>query len=225
MSGALESLHDPAGGASAHFRFDRRSAGYHCNAELHFFAFQPSRPRTFARVSDLDRCRFTWLQEGVQWVKSRCGAVAGGLLLALAASHALGAESLEARAQRLLLQLRGEDPAPDAVTRAAQERAELALERAKRAAAEQQSSLPAVQAWHGAALEWALWGRDQLRVAGKEQQAHALEEQMLEARSRLRRARAFLDETEARKGRALTRLKQLEAERAKTDGETNGAQP
>ncbi len=160
----------------------------------------------------------------MQWVKSRGAAVTGGLLLALAASHALGAESLEARAQRLLQQLRAEDPGPDAVTRPAQERAELSLAQAKQTAGEQRS-LRAVQAWHGAALEWSLWGRDQLRVAAKEQQAVALEEQMLDARSRLRRARAFLDEIEARKGRALTRLKELEAQRAPSADDTNGATP
>lgn len=161
----------------------------------------------------------------MQWVKSRCAAVAGGLLLALAASHALGAPSLEARAKQLLQQLSSEDPGGDALTAPAREKAEQALQRAQRAAAGQQP-LPAVQAWHAAALEWASWGRDQLRLAATEQQATALEEQMLEARARLRRARAYLDEAEARKGRALMRLEQLEAERAEPAEDTSsGARP
>jgi hypothetical protein len=71
---------------------------------------------------------------------------------------------------------------------------------------------------HGAELEalareWAETGADLVRTAAVEQKLAKVQKEHSEIETKLVRARALLEETVARRGRAKTRLEALEAER------------
>lgn len=61
------------------------------------------------------------------------------------------------------------------------------------------------------ALEWAESGRDLVRAAEAEAEADELAKRAVEVEERLVRARALLEQTVARRGRARARLEELEA--------------
>jgi len=61
------------------------------------------------------------------------------------------------------------------------------------------------------ALEWAQTGRDLVRAARAETEADELAKQAADVEERLVRARALLEQTVARRGRAQARLEALEA--------------
>lgn len=67
-------------------------------------------------------------------------------------------------------------------------------------------------------LEWAQTAEDLVAVTRLEEQARALEEKLLQAETKVRRARTLLEETETRRGRARTELQRLE-------GSSPGASP
>lgn len=60
------------------------------------------------------------------------------------------------------------------------------------------------------ALEWALTAKNLLEAARLESEAQAIDQKLSEAEVKLRRARALLEETEMRHGRARTELERLE---------------
>ncbi len=67
------------------------------------------------------------------------------------------------------------------------------------------------------ALEWAESGRDLVRAAEAEAEADELSTRASELEERLVRARALLEQTVARRGRARARLEQLERQGAKSE--------
>jgi len=69
------------------------------------------------------------------------------------------------------------------------------------------------------ALEWAQTGRDLVRAAQAEAEADELAKQAAEVEERLARARALLEQTVARRGRAKARLKAITASPALSPAE------
>lgn len=97
---------------------------------------------------------------------------------------------------------------PAAVERATRE-ARGALQRARQL--EARGDLRSAEAANQLALEWAECGRDELTAARREQAAAAAEQAVAEAQQQVRRAEAFLEETEARRGRARAQLDAINA--------------
>jgi hypothetical protein len=64
----------------------------------------------------------------------------------------------------------------------------------------------------GLALEWAETARDLVRAATAEQAAQAIGQKAYEVQTRAERARALLEETQARRGRTAAELAHVEAE-------------
>lgn len=134
-------------------------------------------------------------------------AVAFAGLLATAEAFSAGELSAGERAQQLIASLEARQGQAK-VAREPLERAKTILGRAHEARADQREAQ--ARLLEDFALEWALTGVDLLAVHGLEQQAAKLEHQQTEAETRLRRARALLEETETRRGRAVTELKRLD---------------
>jgi hypothetical protein len=88
--------------------------------------------------------------------------------------------------------------------------AKLALERA-RGAETSGDDRHAHMLW-GLALEWAEAGRDFDRAAAAEQAAQAAAKKAYEVQTKAERARALLEETQARRGRTAAELTRVEAE-------------
>ena len=88
--------------------------------------------------------------------------------------------------------------------------AKLALERA-RGAESSGDDRHARMLW-GLALEWAEAARDFERAASAEQAAQAAAKKAYEAQTKAERARALLEETQARRGRTAAELVRVEAE-------------
>lgn len=63
------------------------------------------------------------------------------------------------------------------------------------------------------ALEWAQLRNELAQLAKLQVQVHATQKRVAEAAAALKREQAYLEETEARRGRALAALQQLEAAR------------
>jgi colicin import membrane protein len=108
--------------------------------------------------------------------------------------------------------------AKDALARASEARAPKSGE----ASAERATELDAI------GLEWAELGRDLSRATAAEREALQAERELTEIETQLVRARALLEETWARRGRAETALKKLGAQNSseakpKADAATNAA--
>ena len=91
-------------------------------------------------------------------------------------------------------------------------RARSTLERAD--AARQENNQNKAHLLDDFALEWASTARELIEAEKLERQATTLEQQVATSETKLRRARALLEETEMRRGRARTELIRLEPESA-----------
>jgi hypothetical protein len=122
---------------------------------------------------------------------------------------------------------RGPDAASDPLT--ASETAEpvtaakMALERAH--GARVRGDEPHARMMDALALEWAEAARDLARAAAAERAAQAASQKAYEAQTKAERARALLEETQARRGRTAAELVRVEAEakesaRGASDAET-----
>ncbi len=147
--------------------------------------------------------------------------VLAGLALGIAAGVARGAGDPRAQAEATLKQVEA-TPAHKTLAKEPLDQAHRALRRAAgaRAAGDQRhgGQLEAL------ALEWAQAASNLVRAADAERQASAIEKQAAESERKAVRARALLEETIDRRGRAEERLRQLTdgGAPAATDG---GAQP
>lgn len=129
-----------------------------------------------------------------------CGAAAVAAAAARDRTAAVGATLTELRHY----------PAHAQLAKEPIERAEHALRRARdaRAAGDHEHAVLLEQV----AEEWADTGRDLVRAAQVENEVAALQKRNAELETKVVRARALLEETLARRGRAQTSLDQLEAD-------------
>ncbi|MEN9580499.1 MAG: hypothetical protein RJA70_3508 [Pseudomonadota bacterium] len=169
----------------------------------------------------LDLSPFTWLQTIVQRVsllfRGLCAvgilALAGSLFHAAAAPAeppALPRSQVEAYLKKVAV-LSSEK---QALVEVATARAKTALKKAGQASrgAEEASGADSPASSHEAsALEWVLTAEDTWRAAEQEAEATALEDTLQAARAELSRARALLEETQARKGRLEAVVKHEES--------------
>jgi colicin import membrane protein len=132
-----------------------------------------------------------------------------GVAVALFVSLSAAADSGSDRdvASRLISEL-GKQPAQAKLAHEPLDKAAKALQRAEdaRAAGDQ---------LHGAELEglgreWAETASDLVRAASVEQKLAGVQKELTETETRLVRARALIEETVARRGRAKEKLEQLE---------------
>lgn len=131
-----------------------------------------------------------------------------------------------ATAQTLLRDLEAKaarDPETARVTAEPIRNAKRALERAH--GARTSGDEPHARMLHGLALEWAEAARDFDRAAAAEQTAQATAKKAYELHTKAERARALLEETQARRGRTAAELVRVEAEskdaaRGAADAET-----
>jgi hypothetical protein len=150
-----------------------------------------------------------WLLGAVFSIRLTSLAIAP-LLCALLLNRIAGADSgVPSKVERLLAQLSAK---PENAARTSEERAQAqaALTRAKQARADgDKAHLAALH--EDVALEWAALAEDTLMAREREAKAMAAEQSLLEATQQVRRAEAFLEETEARRGRALAQLQKAPA--------------
>jgi hypothetical protein len=130
---------------------------------------------------------------------------AGFSLLVVAAAEAEPVDA-NGRAREIVRELEA-GAGNDAPTGEPITRAKAALERAK--SERQKGNEEHARMLDEFALEWAETGRDLVEVSRFEEQARAQEEKLLQAETKVRRARALLEETETRRGRAQTELQHL----------------
>ena len=76
----------------------------------------------------------------------------------------------------------------------------------------------------GVALEWAETARDLLRAAAAEKESFAVAQAAEEARTKTERGRTLLEETQARCGRLLAHLAQLQADAAEATKRARSAE-
>lgn len=138
---------------------------------------------------------------------SRAAIVVGaGVLLGIGVARAGKLDSgTEARTLVRALQTQP-DGAP--VAKEPVQRANSVLRRA--AEARQQQREPLARLLEDFALEWALTAQHLVEVAEAEAEAQRIDQQLSEMDVKLRRARALLEETETRRGRARTELWRLD---------------
>lgn len=96
----------------------------------------------------------------------------------------------------------------------AEQEARAALQRATDA---QRSSDPTLEkvapVFADTALEWALLRKELIQLANLQAKVRAAQQRLTDAIAALKREQAYLEETEARRGRALAQLEQLQAAR------------
>jgi chromosome segregation ATPase len=142
--------------------------------------------------------------------RARCAAVATLVVLAGAGIAAAARGSDREAAEAVLASLKS-DPADAKLAAEAIEKSEHALRRAGDARA-------AADLEHAALLEalgreWAEAGRDLSRAAAAEKKLAETQKQTADVETKLARARALLEETVARRGRAKVKLEKLEADK------------
>lgn len=146
---------------------------------------------------------------------------AGVTFLCVTAAHA---DTLDPRTRALELIRSLESGATEkSPTREPVLRAKAALERAD--SQRQQGDEAHARLLEDFALEWAETGGDLVEVSALEEQARALEEKLLQAETKVRRARTLLEETETRRGRARTELQHLEGAAAGSSNPTPATAP
>lgn len=153
----------------------------------------------------LDPSRGSWLVRGVRPQNSVRFVLLAAAFATVAGAAARGSAP---RAEAILSRLES-DAASKSATAGAVSQARKALERSRnaRAAGDQAHA----EMLDDLALEWAELGQDTVRATQSEAQAEALERQLLETETKTVRARALLEETIARRGRAREKLEQLES--------------
>jgi chromosome segregation ATPase len=132
--------------------------------------------------------------------------VSVGALMSMSGAQAGKADSgSQTRAIIIALQAKSNDAA---VADEPVQRATAVLERANDARQEQREEQ--ARLLEDLALEWAKTAQHLLEVSKLEAQAQDVDQKLSEAETKLRRARALLEETETRRGRARTELLRLE---------------
>jgi hypothetical protein len=145
-------------------------------------------------------------------VRSVIALLASGALALVLVAQALAAGGSDREVASDVVERLAKQPDSAAVAHEPIEKARHALRRAADARASGDHL-------HGAELEalareWAETGRDLVRAAAAEKKLAATQRELLETETRLIRARALLEESVARQGRAKQKHDQLEAERA-----------
>jgi hypothetical protein len=138
----------------------------------------------------------------------RVVSVALGLALLLAGAAYAAEVDSNTRARALLLELESSSEASAA--REPVQRSNEVLKRAENT--RQQNQEVQARLLDDLALEWAETARDLVKVSQLEQEARSLDEKLVQAETKVRRARALLEETETRRGRAQTELLRLDPE-------------
>jgi hypothetical protein len=138
--------------------------------------------------------------------------VAGSALALALGARALAAGGSDREVASGLVETLSKQPGSAALAHEPIDKARHALRRAADARA-------AGDHLHGAELEalareWAETGSDLVRAAAAEKKLSQTQRELSETETRLIRARALLEESVARQGRAKQKLEQLEAERA-----------
>jgi hypothetical protein len=157
-------------------------------------------------------------------VRSRFGIALALVVLAslLAAVGFASAPDKAATVSEIVKELR-RYPAHGSLAREPIAHAERALRRARDARAAGDHEHAAML--EHVAEEWALTGRDLVRAAQAESEASRLQKQAAEVETKLVRARALVEETVARRGRAREKLEELEQDAGAPGAAAGAAAP
>jgi colicin import membrane protein len=175
--------------------------------------------RVESRHESLDPARGAWLGSGVKSKTSLGLAAAAALAVSLGAGSASAQEGVREKSERLLRELAAKAEAK-ALIAPLLERSKHALERAQNARrAGDQRHAGELEVL---ALEIAETAADVVRAGQAETRLGEVEQKALDAETRVVRARALVEQTAARRGRAAERLQQLEAEKAQSKTKPSG---